>query len=164
MSDVSNSYSAWETLPEDELPLGIAVRRPVLPPRHYDGGKPLWNYIIVLNILISDGWLSNKIDMEVDIGVQDEVKLVISWSFRMKDKSVFDQNVIKNVHILQYRKKKAAQHYDVVVITEDKTLRKIDAGVSIGTEWVEKTISMRRVRGGFEVQQTRPSNTAAGSR
>ncbi|KAK6757172.1 hypothetical protein RB195_015160 [Necator americanus] len=151
MSDVSNSYSAWETLPEDELPLGIAVRRPVLPPRHYDGGKPLWNYII-------------KIDMEVDIGVQDEVKLVISWSFRMKDKSVFDQNVIKNVHILQYRKKKAAQHYDVVVITEDKTLRKIDAGVSIGTEWVEKTISMRRVRGGFEVQQTRPSNTAAGSR
>ncbi|KAK6757170.1 hypothetical protein RB195_015160 [Necator americanus] len=117
MSDVSNSYSAWETLPEDELPLGIAVRRPVLPPRHYDGGKPLWNYII-------------KIDMEVDIGVQDEVKLVISWSFRMKDKSVFDQNVIKNVHILQYRKKKAAQHYDVVVITEDKTLRKIDAGIS----------------------------------
>ncbi|KAK6733500.1 hypothetical protein RB195_017324 [Necator americanus] len=35
MSDVSNS-SAWETLPEDEPPLCIAVRRPVSPPRHYE--------------------------------------------------------------------------------------------------------------------------------
>ncbi|KAK6730821.1 hypothetical protein RB195_007343 [Necator americanus] len=34
MSDVSNSFSAWETLPEDEPPLCIAVRRPVSPPRH----------------------------------------------------------------------------------------------------------------------------------
>ncbi|KAK6760493.1 hypothetical protein RB195_021818 [Necator americanus] len=39
MSDVSNSFSAWETLPEDESPLPIAVRRPVLPPRHYEA---LW--------------------------------------------------------------------------------------------------------------------------
>ncbi|KAK6757451.1 hypothetical protein RB195_015336 [Necator americanus] len=36
MSDVSNSFSAWETLPEDEPPLCIAVRRPVSPPRHYE--------------------------------------------------------------------------------------------------------------------------------
>ncbi|KAK6763025.1 hypothetical protein RB195_023647 [Necator americanus] len=35
MSDVSNS-SAWKTLPEDEPPLCIAVRRPEWPPRHYD--------------------------------------------------------------------------------------------------------------------------------
>ncbi|KAK6760481.1 hypothetical protein RB195_021809 [Necator americanus] len=36
MSDVSNSFSAWETLPEDEPPLCIAIRRPVSPPRHYE--------------------------------------------------------------------------------------------------------------------------------
>ncbi|KAK6762524.1 hypothetical protein RB195_023301 [Necator americanus] len=36
MSDVSNSFSAWETLPEDEPPLCIAVRCPVSPPRHYE--------------------------------------------------------------------------------------------------------------------------------
>ncbi|KAK6761664.1 hypothetical protein RB195_022665 [Necator americanus] len=36
MSDVSDSFSAWETLPEDEPPLCIAVRRPVSPPRHYE--------------------------------------------------------------------------------------------------------------------------------
>ncbi|KAK6754352.1 hypothetical protein RB195_013385 [Necator americanus] len=36
MSDVSNSFSAWETLPEDEPPPCIAVRRPVSPPRHYE--------------------------------------------------------------------------------------------------------------------------------
>ncbi|KAK6763977.1 hypothetical protein RB195_024347 [Necator americanus] len=36
MSDVSNSFSAWETLPEDEPPLCIAVRRPESPPRHYE--------------------------------------------------------------------------------------------------------------------------------
>ncbi|KAK6760864.1 hypothetical protein RB195_022074 [Necator americanus] len=45
MSDVSNSFSAWETLPEDESPLCIAVRCPVSPPRHYEavnrcGGFP----------------------------------------------------------------------------------------------------------------------------
>ncbi|KAK6729010.1 hypothetical protein RB195_006206 [Necator americanus] len=39
MSDVSNSFSAWETLPEDEPPLCIAVRRPVSPPRHYEALK-----------------------------------------------------------------------------------------------------------------------------
>ncbi|KAK6762028.1 hypothetical protein RB195_022935 [Necator americanus] len=39
MSDVSNSFSAWETLPEDEPPLCIAVRRPVSPPRHYEAIK-----------------------------------------------------------------------------------------------------------------------------
>ncbi|KAK6744752.1 hypothetical protein RB195_011460 [Necator americanus] len=44
MSEVSNSFSAWETLPEDEPPLCIAVRRAVSPPRHYEavnrcGGK-----------------------------------------------------------------------------------------------------------------------------
>ncbi|KAK6761665.1 hypothetical protein RB195_022665 [Necator americanus] len=38
MSDVSDSFSAWETLPEDEPPLCIAVRRPVSPPRHYEAG------------------------------------------------------------------------------------------------------------------------------
>ena len=36
MSDVSNSFSAWETLPEDEPPLCIAVRRPESLPRHYE--------------------------------------------------------------------------------------------------------------------------------
>ncbi|KAK6758361.1 hypothetical protein RB195_015898 [Necator americanus] len=36
MSDVSNSISAWETLPEEEPPLCIAARRPVSPPRHYE--------------------------------------------------------------------------------------------------------------------------------
>ncbi|KAK6728520.1 hypothetical protein RB195_005888 [Necator americanus] len=36
MSDVSNSFSAWETLPEDEPPLCIAVRRPESHPRHYE--------------------------------------------------------------------------------------------------------------------------------
>ncbi|KAK6751410.1 hypothetical protein RB195_003044 [Necator americanus] len=36
MSDDSNSFSAWEILPEDEPPLCIAVRRPMSPPRHYD--------------------------------------------------------------------------------------------------------------------------------
>ncbi|KAK6763589.1 hypothetical protein RB195_024058 [Necator americanus] len=36
MSDVSSSFSAWETLPQDEPPLCIAVRRPVSPPRHYE--------------------------------------------------------------------------------------------------------------------------------
>ncbi|KAK6739397.1 hypothetical protein RB195_008090 [Necator americanus] len=35
MSDVSNSFTAWETLPEDEPPLCIAVRRPVSP-HHYE--------------------------------------------------------------------------------------------------------------------------------
>ncbi|KAK6762385.1 hypothetical protein RB195_023194 [Necator americanus] len=39
MSDVSNSFSAWETLPEDEPPLCIAVRRTVSPPRHYEAEK-----------------------------------------------------------------------------------------------------------------------------
>ncbi|KAK6742260.1 hypothetical protein RB195_009865 [Necator americanus] len=42
MSDVSNSFSAWETLPEDEPPLCIAVRRPVSPPRHYEARKKVW--------------------------------------------------------------------------------------------------------------------------
>ncbi|KAK6765587.1 hypothetical protein RB195_025476 [Necator americanus] len=36
MSEVSNSFSAWETLPKDEPPLCIAVRRPESPPRHYE--------------------------------------------------------------------------------------------------------------------------------
>ncbi|KAK6743057.1 hypothetical protein RB195_010365 [Necator americanus] len=36
MSDVSNYFSAWETLPEDEPQLCIAVRRPESPPRHYE--------------------------------------------------------------------------------------------------------------------------------
>ncbi|KAK6764214.1 hypothetical protein RB195_024507 [Necator americanus] len=36
MSDESDSFSAWETLPEDEPPLCIAVRRPVSPPGHYE--------------------------------------------------------------------------------------------------------------------------------
>ncbi|KAK6729878.1 hypothetical protein RB195_006746 [Necator americanus] len=36
MSDVSNFFSAWETLPEDEPPLFIAVRHPESPPRHYE--------------------------------------------------------------------------------------------------------------------------------
>ncbi|KAK6733577.1 hypothetical protein RB195_017370 [Necator americanus] len=36
MSNLSNSFSAWEILPEDEAPLSIAVRRPELPPRHYE--------------------------------------------------------------------------------------------------------------------------------
>ncbi|KAK6741071.1 hypothetical protein RB195_009120 [Necator americanus] len=39
MSDVSNSFSAWKTLPEDEPPLCIAVRRPVSPPRHYEASN-----------------------------------------------------------------------------------------------------------------------------
>ncbi|KAK6728892.1 hypothetical protein RB195_006136 [Necator americanus] len=34
--NVSNSFSAWETLSEDEHPLCIAVRRPVSPPHHYE--------------------------------------------------------------------------------------------------------------------------------
>ncbi|KAK6765476.1 hypothetical protein RB195_025406 [Necator americanus] len=36
MSDVSNSFSAWETVPEDEPPLCITVRRPESLPRLYD--------------------------------------------------------------------------------------------------------------------------------
>ncbi|KAK6761488.1 hypothetical protein RB195_022526 [Necator americanus] len=36
MSDVSNSFSAWETLLEHEPPLCIAVRRPESPPRYYE--------------------------------------------------------------------------------------------------------------------------------
>ncbi|KAK6733589.1 hypothetical protein RB195_017378 [Necator americanus] len=39
MSNASNSFSAWETLPEDEPPLCIVVRRPVLPPRHYEANE-----------------------------------------------------------------------------------------------------------------------------
>ncbi|KAK6745257.1 hypothetical protein RB195_011774 [Necator americanus] len=35
MSDVSNSFSAWETLSEDKPLLCIAVRRPESPPRHH---------------------------------------------------------------------------------------------------------------------------------
>ncbi|KAK6753964.1 hypothetical protein RB195_013135 [Necator americanus] len=46
MSDVSNSFSAWDTLPEDEPPLCIAVRRPVSPPRHYEAVNHFqcWNF------------------------------------------------------------------------------------------------------------------------
>ncbi|KAK6748242.1 hypothetical protein RB195_001084 [Necator americanus] len=36
MSDASNSFSAWETLPEDEPPLCIAAPLPESPPRHYE--------------------------------------------------------------------------------------------------------------------------------
>ncbi|KAK6743596.1 hypothetical protein RB195_010711 [Necator americanus] len=35
-------FSAWEILPKDVAPLYIAVQRPELLPRHYEGGKPLW--------------------------------------------------------------------------------------------------------------------------
>ncbi|KAK6764029.1 hypothetical protein RB195_024384 [Necator americanus] len=38
MSVVSNYFSARETLPEDEPPLCIAVRRPESLPRHYETG------------------------------------------------------------------------------------------------------------------------------
>ncbi|KAK6761458.1 hypothetical protein RB195_022504 [Necator americanus] len=38
MSDVSN-FSAWETLPEDESPPCIAVRRPEPPPRHFEAAS-----------------------------------------------------------------------------------------------------------------------------
>ncbi|KAK6762222.1 hypothetical protein RB195_023076 [Necator americanus] len=36
MSDVSNSFSAWATMLEDDPPLCIAVRRPKSPPPHYE--------------------------------------------------------------------------------------------------------------------------------
>ncbi|KAK6750165.1 hypothetical protein RB195_002265 [Necator americanus] len=52
MSDVSNPFSAWETLPEDEPPLCIAVRRPVSPPRHYEA----------VNRCGGDGGYDNEID------------------------------------------------------------------------------------------------------
>ncbi|KAK6734347.1 hypothetical protein RB195_017868 [Necator americanus] len=48
MSDVSNSFSAWETLPEDEPPLYIAVRRPVSPPRHYEAVAVIYHDFHVL--------------------------------------------------------------------------------------------------------------------
>ncbi|KAK6765113.1 hypothetical protein RB195_025159 [Necator americanus] len=43
MSDVSNSFSAWKTLPEDKPALCIAFRRSVSPPRHYEAK---FNYLV----------------------------------------------------------------------------------------------------------------------
>ncbi|KAK6742501.1 hypothetical protein RB195_010019 [Necator americanus] len=40
-SDVSNFLSPWETLPESEPPLCIAVRRPESPPRRYEVCSPV---------------------------------------------------------------------------------------------------------------------------
>ncbi|KAK6749242.1 hypothetical protein RB195_001692 [Necator americanus] len=65
MSDVSNSFSAWETLLEDETPAGspklrklrklcIAVRRPLSPPRHHEavnrcGGHDYYGPLLSFN-------------------------------------------------------------------------------------------------------------------
>ena len=60
MSDVSNSFSAWETLPEDEPPLCIAVRRPVSPPRHYEAVNRCGGMQLSSTYLARDKKLENR--------------------------------------------------------------------------------------------------------
>ncbi|KAK6739378.1 hypothetical protein RB195_008075 [Necator americanus] len=49
MSDVSYSFSTWETLPEDEPPLCIAVRRPESPSRHYEARRGIKDNLVIPN-------------------------------------------------------------------------------------------------------------------
>ncbi|EYB98991.1 hypothetical protein Y032_0126g1343 [Ancylostoma ceylanicum] len=69
------------------------------------------------------------IGVRVNIDVLEDMMILISWEFAMKDGSVFEQSLIKDFQVMKYRKE-GAHYREVAVITKDKNLRDIGVGVS----------------------------------
>ncbi|KAL6729539.1 hypothetical protein Aduo_000585 [Ancylostoma duodenale] len=69
------------------------------------------------------------IGVRVNIDVLEDMMILISWEFVMKDGSVFKQSSIKDFQVIKYKKEDA--HYrSVAVITKDKNLKEIEVGLS----------------------------------
>ncbi|RCN53084.1 hypothetical protein ANCCAN_00633, partial [Ancylostoma caninum] len=67
------------------------------------------------------------IGIRVNIDVLEDMMILISWEFVMKDGSVFKQSSIKHFQLIKY--KKEYEHYrNVAVITKDKNLKEIEVG------------------------------------
>ncbi|KAL6729541.1 hypothetical protein Aduo_000587 [Ancylostoma duodenale] len=67
--------------------------------------------------------------VRVNIDVLEDITILISWEFVMKDGSVFEQSSIKDFQVIKYKKEHA--HYrSVSVITKDKNLKEIEVGLS----------------------------------
>ncbi|KAK6745398.1 hypothetical protein RB195_011868 [Necator americanus] len=98
MSDVSNSFSAWETLPEDEPPLCIAVRRPVSPPRQYEAvtWRDKRSIAPVILYLGYDLIIVNNSQLETMAG---GALLTINPSVQIENNPLLDPNCS---HVLQY--------------------------------------------------------------
>ncbi|KAK6043137.1 hypothetical protein COOONC_19358 [Cooperia oncophora] len=75
---------------------------------------------------------SNLTDSDVHVSIKFEgsFSITVSWTFAMKNGSQFTDRYIKDFEVLQLSKDADGQYTIRRVLTKDRSLRQIDAGVS----------------------------------
>uniref|UniRef100_A0A7I5E574 Fibronectin type-III domain-containing protein n=1 Tax=Haemonchus contortus TaxID=6289 RepID=A0A7I5E574_HAECO len=70
-------------------------------------------------------------DVRVRIVAESGRRVIVSWSFEMRNGSRFDPNFVQNLRVMQYIKADGKYVLDRI-LTEDRGLRSVDAGLSPG--------------------------------